>query len=91
VAWRNILARCADRNDARYGGRGIRVAERWQSFERFLKDVGFRPSGDAPLDRIDNNGDYGPGNCRWVTAVQQARKQADHPHGGAGGQPGRAG
>lgn len=58
-----------------YGGRGIRVCERWQDFWNFLKDVGHRPYPNLSIDRIDVNGNYEPSNFRWATPAQQMRNR----------------
>ena len=71
--WHTMRRRCRDkkfRDFPYYGGRGIKVCERWNSFEKFLEDMGERPPG-MTLDRKDNNGNYEPGNCRWSTALVQ--------------------
>jgi len=77
LAWYKLIHRCCDPCAAgfvRYGGRGIRVCERWRhDFMAFLADMGPRPSSAHSIDRRDNDGHYEPGNCRWATRSQQMR------------------
>lgn len=78
-AWQSMKTRCYNEKTDYYqywGGRGIRVCDRWlNSFENFLEDMGERPSAEYSLDRIDVNGHYEPGNCRWATDLQQRHNQ----------------
>lgn len=75
-AWRGMKARCLNYDpDPNYGGRGITVCDRWRhSFESFLEDMGECPDGMS-IDRIDNNGNYEPGNCKWSTVKEQSHNR----------------
>lgn len=78
-AWCNLKARCLNPKNARYsryGGRGITVCDRWRnSFSNFLADMGESPPG-LTIDRINNDGNYEPGNCRWIPAAEQAKNKS---------------
>lgn len=76
-SWDNMIQRCTNprKDDFNiYGGMGTKVCERWRSYRLFKEDMGERPEG-MTLDRIDPNGDYEPGNCRWADVLTQARNK----------------
>ena len=79
TAWANMIRRCEDINGKdyhHYGGRGIRVCRDWRrSFEVFLSEVGRRPSDTHKLERMDNDGNYEPGNVRWATQKEQTNNR----------------
>jgi hypothetical protein len=79
-SWLQMKQRCDNANNdgyRRYGGRGVRVCESWYSFENFLADMGHRPSAEYSIERINNDGNYEMGNCKWASPAEQARNRVD--------------
>lgn len=75
--WASMIQRCTNPKASgykHYGGRGITICERWMTFENFFADMGHRPP-KLSIDRINVNGNYEPGNCRWATAKEQANNK----------------
>jgi hypothetical protein len=82
ITWSGMHMRCGNPKNISYryyGGKGVKVCERWNSFENFYADMGPRPEG-MTLDRIDPAKDYEPGNCRWATPAQQNRNSSIAKH-----------
>jgi hypothetical protein len=83
--WADMVGRCTRPTHARYanyGGRGISVCDSWRAFENFYAYMGDKPLG-LSLDRIDNDGNYEPGNVRWATGSQQARNRRPSAYAGS--------
>jgi hypothetical protein len=79
-SWSSMIRRCSDPKNNRYqyyGGRGIRVCERWLDFKNFLADMGMKPQPRLTIDRINPNGNYEPPNCKWSTYNEQRHNRRD--------------
>jgi hypothetical protein len=78
-AWKNMRYRCSSKKSShyyRYGARGIKVCSRWNDFKLFIEDMGLKPSVKHSIERIDNDGNYEPSNCKWALESEQSRNKS---------------